>query len=166
MYTDARHNINLKPLDDDDISLAEKWLNKKHVKKWFDIPECSLDDWLYEMRERKSEFKFLNHFIVLAEATPIGFCQYYRCSDALEDWYGDVPLQGTYSIDYFIGEEDYLGKGYGKAMINTLISKIFSLPDAERILVETDKNNIESINTLLSIGFNYDSINDLYFMKK
>ncbi|MGO5051019.1 GNAT family N-acetyltransferase [Lachnospiraceae bacterium LCP25S3_G4] len=64
-----------------------------------------------------------------------------------------MPLEGTYGIDYFIGEESCLGKGLGKHMIALLVDKIFSFPDALKVTADIDKNNRASEKTLLSCGF-------------
>lgn len=83
---------------------------------------------------------------------PIGLCLYYKCVDNGED-FGNLPLQGTYGIDYLIGEEAYLGKGLGKSMVTLLVEYIFSFPDALRITTDIDKNNKASEGTLLACGF-------------
>lgn len=38
--------LELRLLNDADIPLIEKWLNKEHVKKWYEIPHLgvTLDD--------------------------------------------------------------------------------------------------------------------------
>ena len=140
----------------------EAWLNKEHVKRWYGDP----NDWLIEVKGRNDKFEFIKHFIALYDDTPIGFCQYYACSDANEDWYGKIPLMGTYSIDYLIGEENYLGKGLGKAIIDLLIKNVFSLVDSERIIVQPDKENKASCNSLLSNGFIFDADNNVYCKTK
>lgn len=55
--------LELRLLNDEDISLVEVWLNKEHVKKWYEIPHLgvSINDWLYELKERDGEFKWLTH---------------------------------------------------------------------------------------------------------
>ena len=69
--------LKLRLLDDSDISLVECWLNKEHIKKWYDIPPvCTVDDWLSEIKNRNNGFGFITHFIALLEEIPIGFCQY------------------------------------------------------------------------------------------
>lgn len=58
--------------------------------------------------------------------TPIGFCKYYDCYDArgLEYWFTVNTPGDTFSIDYLIGDEAYLGKGYGKAIVALLSNAI------------------------------------------
>ena len=151
----------LRVFEDDDLQLLDKWLHKEYVKKWFEVPDiCTIEDWLHEVKNRNGEFKWIRYFIVLNEECQVGFCIYYKCVDAKEDWYGDISLDGVYSMDYLIGEEEYLGKGIGNEMIETLMKMIFSHEDAKKIIVRVDKENKASCGVLLSNGFVYDK--DVY----
>lgn len=147
--------IELRLLNDDDISLVEAWLNREHVRKWYEIPHLgvSINDWVYELKERNGEFKWLTHLIVLWQGSPIGLCQYYKCEDSRDEDFGTLPIKGSYGIDYLIGEESCLGKGLGKEMITSLVNVVLSLPDAKRVTADIDKKNKASERTLLSCGF-------------
>jgi len=146
--------LELRLLNDDDVSLVEGWLNKEHVRRWYEIPHMgiTIDDWMHEIKERNGEYHWLTHLVALWQGCPIGLCQYYKCVDSDED-FGTLPLIGSYGIDYLIGEEAHLGKGRGKGMIATLVDEIFSFPDAQRVTADIDKNNKASENALLSCGF-------------
>ncbi len=150
--------LKIKAFEDDDMLLMKTWLNKEHVIRWYEDP----DDWFTEICGRFDEFGFINHFIALYDEKPIGFCQYYTCADADEDWYGDIPPAGSYSIDYLIGEENYLGKGLGKAIIALLVKEVFSLKEAQRIIVSPETENIASCIALTANGFIFDEKNKLY----
>lgn len=160
--------LELRKLNNSDIPLIEKWLNKEHVKKWYEIPHMgvTLDDWMMEIKGRDREFNWLHHFIVMYDGKAIGLCQYYKCMDSDEE-FGDLVVEGAYGIDYFIGEESCIGKGVGKQMIKALVDKIFSLPDAFRITADIDKNNKASEGVLLSCGFVlFDPIESRYVKEK
>lgn len=160
--------LEFRLLNDDDIALIEKWLHKKHVRRWYEIPHLgvSIDDWIYEIKERNGEYKCLTHLLVLYEEQPIGLCQYYKCKDSDED-FGTLPIDNTYGINYLIGEESCIGKGVGKEMLSQLLEKIFSYPDAERITADIDKDNKASENTLLSCGFTLsDAKNSRYVLHR
>ena len=73
--------------------------------------------------------------------------------DSSDEDFGTLPLVGSYGIDYLIGEESYLGKGLGKAIIALLVDKIFLLPDAQRVTADIAKENKASEKALLSCGF-------------
>lgn len=147
--------LELRLLNDSDIPFIEIWLNKEHVKRWYEILDLgiTINDWISEIKEHKGEFQWITYLIVLWQDRPIGLCQYYKCVDSSDEDFGTLPLTGSYGIDYLIGEESYLGKGLGKGIITLLVDKIFSLQDAQRVTADIDKNNKASEKTLLSCGF-------------
>ena len=154
------NKISLRNLVDADIPLLTTWLNKEYIRKWYHEPE----GWLEEINGRHNSFKWLHHFIVMDEAIPIGFCQYYDCYDArkLEDWYTVNEPSATYSIDYLIGNEDYLHKGYGQSIVSALTDKIKSEEVGNQIIVQPDKENLPSNNVLLANGYIFDSQKSYY----
>ena len=86
--------------------------------------------------------------------------------DSDEDW-GELPLEGAYCIDYLIGEEAYLGRGFGKGIVSLLVKKIFSLPDARIVAADVDDDNKASAGALLSSGFElFDADRYRYIIRK
>ena len=153
--------ITLKPFADGDISLLEQWLQAEHVKPWFEHP----DHWLHEARNRDGEYRFIRHFIIYADGAPIGFCQYYPYWESGEAWQGALPVEGTYSIDYMIGEAACLRKGCAREAIRYMIGMVAAEPDAKRLIVQPDQDNHASCNALQSAGFTFDGANGVYLME-
>lgn len=153
------NDLTLRTIDDADMPLLTKWLHRDYVRTWFHDPE----DWLDEIRGRHDRFAWLHHFIVMADKIPIGFCQYYDCFEAPEDWYTVTQGGDTYSIDYLIGNEDYLGKGYGKAIIRLLTSIVQERERARRIIVQPERENLASSHVLLANGYLYDDAKGFYY---
>jgi RimJ/RimL family protein N-acetyltransferase len=148
------NKISLLPFSESDIPLFTEWLNKPYIKKWY----APINEWIDEVKRTRLEFFFLNHFIVICDKKPIGFCQYYDCyylrdfenwNDRVFDKSGEV-----FSIDYLIGDENYLGKGYGKELVRILTELLFSI-DAKEIIVDPDKKNDRSNGVLRSNGYVY-----------
>lgn len=153
--------LTLRAFTDGDMPLMETWLYTAHVARYYHEPE----DWLYELRQRNGEFRFLSHFIAWDEKTPVGFGQYYDCFDAKEDWYSvDNPGQ-VYSMDYLIGDAAYLNKGYGRDLVRLLVARILDHKDAREIIVQPEKKNRPSNRVLLANGFAFDPQAD-YYRKK
>ena len=150
--------LTIRPVENHDIELLEVWLNKPHVLKWYH----DADEWLNEIRERNGDFSFLNHFIVMKDNKAIGFCQYYDCYDAQEEWYSVDNPKETFSIDYLIGEEPYLQKGHGKSIVKLLINTILKLYKDAKIIVAPEKENIASCKSLLANNFRYDYEKEYY----
>ncbi|WP_019851183.1 hypothetical protein [Desulfitobacterium sp. PCE1] len=71
----------LRPIEDGDIALLEKWLNKPYILRWYEDPAA----WIDEIEQRNGSFAFINHFIVMDGSRSIGFCQYYDCYKAGEE---------------------------------------------------------------------------------
>lgn len=92
----------------------------------------------------------------------MGFCQYYPYWKSGEDWHGNIPAEGTYSIDYLIGEVENLQKGYAGAAVRLMGELIAKEKDAKRIIVQPETDNHASRNTLLSAGYSYDMANGLF----
>lgn len=147
--------LELRLLTDSDVPLVEAWLNKAHVKSWYEIPHMgvTIEDWMYEISQRDGEFSWLNYLIATWHGAPIGMCQYYKCADSGDENFGSLPIAGSYGIDYLIGEEAYIGKGLGRGIVSLLVERIFALPDAERVTADIDEENKASAGALLSCGF-------------
>lgn len=159
------NNLVIKPIQDEDIPLFDKWLDKEYIKKWFGDKE----DWLNEINERNGKYSFLKHFIVYYNESKIGYCLYADCfflKDLEEEghdfmnMYGDVVEKNhTYEIGYLVGEEEYLNQGIGKLIIRLLEQKIIEIGGKE-ISADPAEENIISIKTLLSNGFKKKSDGD------
>lgn len=151
--------VSLRKLEDCDISMLKNWLYRDHVAKWYTEPM----DWLNEIAKRNTEYSWIKHFIVETEGVPIGFCQYYDYALSEETWHGNMDVHDTYSIDYLIGETNYLGYGLGKSIVLRLVSEIQNKTAAKKIIVQPEAGNKASRNTLLSAGFLHDVENDVFY---
>lgn len=80
----------------------------------------------------------------------------------MEDWYKVEKRGDTFSIDYLIGNEAYLGKGYGKALVKLLTETIRKNERAKRIIVQPEKENGPSNHVLLANGYVFDEQKDYY----
>ena len=150
--------LNFRPLADKDIELVRHWLCQEHIRPWYDAPE----EWLREIRGREGEFFFIHHLIVCEKGRSIGFCQYYRCQESGEPEYRTFWRMKSHSIDYLIGERDYLGRGLGKALVSSLVHLVFSQTDAGVIVVQPERDNDASRATLIACGFERDVEHDLF----
>ncbi len=153
--------LELYPLQDEDIAIVEAWIRQDYVLKWYE----DADEWIHEMKERTGQFSFLRHFIVYKDSIPFAFCQYYDCYYAQEDWYEVERLEQAYSIDYLIGVKGYLGKGHGKAIVKALIDIIKRVNESATIIVQPEEDNIASCKSLLTNGFVYDDEKEYYIYK-
>ena len=155
-------NIQLKSFTDGDMPLFIQWLSCDYIKKWY----APIEDWIDEVSKRKEEYCWIKHYIIFFNEIPIGFCQYYPYWKSGENWNGSIATNETYSVDYFIGNTDYLRKGCACEALKRLNSIILSLPDGKRIIAQPDSENRASQKTLLSAGYCYDEENHLFILEK
>lgn len=154
-------NIQLRPFTDANMPLFIRWLDNDHVKQWY----SPVEEWIDEVSKRAEEYSWIQHFIIFAEDVPIGFCQFYPYWRSGENWNGSIPVEETYSVDYFIGDVKFLHKGCASKALKLLNSIIFRRSDARRIIVQPEKDNDASQKTLLSAGYSYDKNNELYILE-
>lgn len=154
------NKLKLRTFKDTDVELLTTWLNKDYILKWYHDP----DDWLEEINGRHDKYSWIHHFIVMKDDTPIGFCQYYDCYDAndMEDWFHVIERGDTCSIDYMIGNPDYLGRGYGKEIVAQLTKIVKNKEHAREIIVQPEKENFPSNHVLLANDYRYDEKKQYY----
>lgn len=153
-----KDNVFLRPAKAADYPLIETWLHKEYIKKWYGEPE----EWMEEIRNDSGAFGWLNHYIVMYESVPIGFCQYYDCAKTPEGFEWAKEPQGTFAIDYLIGEEQFLKKGIGSVIIQNLCQLIRAQENPVQFVADPVPENTDSIKLLEKNGFVLDKITGLY----
>lgn len=150
-------NISFRKLRLDDLSLMYLWLNKSHVHQWYDKDK---ENTLEEIKKRygpkiKGE-KPTDCFLVLYESKPIGYIQSYK----VNDW----PEFGNYvgyddqtaSVDLFIGDDSFLGKGLGSLMLKKFLKEIlFAKSEIITCIIGPEPKNARAIKSYEKAGFKY-----------
>ncbi len=60
---------------------------------------------------------------------------------------------GTFCLDLFIGEEDYLNKGYGTKIVKCFVNKLLTEFKAKMILIDPSCSNKRAIRCYEKSGF-------------
>lgn len=149
----------LRPFTVNDLPILKKWLYQDYILKWFEHPES----WLGETENKNGEFDFIHHFIVMYGGIPIGFCQYYDCYFAQEEWYEITSPGVTFSIDYLIGEPGCLRMGLGKAIIGELGRMVLEDAHGVEIIVQPDTKNKASCGVLEAAGYRFCEKQGYYY---
>lgn len=152
--------LSFTPLEEQHFPLLCKWLQTPHVKKWWD----SHISWNMEKVQEKYDsytqgFKMENKvrkaiypYIILCDETPIGYIQFYDAYDFVRE----VPLKNLppslAALDFYIGEESYLGKGLGAKILLQFI-KQYLKKKFQYVFVDPDINNYAAIKTYENAGF-------------
>ncbi len=153
-------NITFKEFTLEDVPLYYEWAEREHVKNiWF------LDG--YQPKEfilKKIEGNGIDYpFVILDEGKPIGHIQFWdvHARDLLEkeevDYFTGSP-PGTFGIDLFIGEEEYLGKGYGTEILRKFTRLLFEKYQAQKIVIDPNADNIRAIKSYQKAGFKFSRV--------
>jgi aminoglycoside 6'-N-acetyltransferase len=147
--------LNLRPLAQEDFELLHGWLNKPHMHPFYVTEPVSLASVGEEFALRVGGGHAINSVIASEDRRPFGYLQWYL--NAAYPDYGAATLGKTdgVSIDYFIGEESFLGRGLGPSMLNSLVET--TLPALEPIhrqyFICHDDNNRRAIQCTRRAGF-------------
>ncbi len=150
--------LSIRVMEDADINLVKAWLYKEHIQKWYGEP-C---EWLEEIYDPSGRFDWITHCIIEYNAEPIGFCQYYDCSKTGSGYSWDHEPKGTFGIDYFIGEESYLGKGLGSCVVNLVGKQVIKTESAIQLIADPVPENIKSTRVLEKNGYVFCAATHLY----
>lgn len=141
--------FSFKPLQESDLNLLCRWFDQPHVKQWWD-DKLTHDQIKNKYSERIGNADIVP-FIAYLEDKPIGFIQYYHANKVGKGWWPN-EVEGTVSIDQFIGEKDFLSRGYGKQMICAFGHKLFQDPAIKKIILDVDPNNHRAIHCYENAG--------------
>ncbi len=142
--------ITFKPLAKHHLDLLVTWLNKPHVKQWWN-DGLSPEQIKRKYGERIGD-KIVQPFIIYLYGKPIGFIQYYYANKVGGGWWPDIS-PGVVGIDQFIGEEKYIDKGFGTVFIHQFIKRLFNDEKIIKIITDVDPHNIRAIRCYQKVGF-------------
>jgi RimJ/RimL family protein N-acetyltransferase len=143
-----------KPLAVSDLNLLCEWFANPHVLEWW-------NDRLTPAEIKQKYGSHINDTIVCQYIAylgnhPIGFIQYYWANKVGNRWWPDED-DGTVGIDQFIGNENYINKGFGTAMIKKFIQFLFQNHAITKIISEADPHNHRARRCYQKVGFHEEA---------
>lgn len=148
-------SISFKKFTEEDVPLYYEWAENPHVKNvWFLEGYQPKEYILQKIAGNGIEYPF----VILINDRPIGHIQYWDiyARDQIEkdkkDYFTGEP-EGTYGIDLFIGEEEYLGKGYGTKELLSFTKLLFEQYGAKKIVIDPSLDNKRAIRSYEKAGF-------------
>lgn len=148
-------NIYFKKMMLSDTPLWEKWITIPHVKEVWFIEGYETSDYIFQ----KINGNGYDHpFVIYMNDQPIGYIQ---CCD-LYAYRTRCPKpkglfihenQGTFCVDLFIAENDFLNKGCGTKIIKLFTQKLIDEFGAKKILIDPAASNKRAIRCYEKAGF-------------
>lgn len=152
-------NIAFKPLQESHFSLLLKWLEKPHVKKWWDQDVVYTIDLIHKKyRSYVKGYKYIEgvqkpiqSFIIYSNKNPVGYIQLYNAYDFPRS----KPLVGLPenlgAFDVFIGEEKALNQKLGSKAIFEFLGLHGN--QYSHIFADPDNKNIAAVKCYEKVGF-------------
>lgn len=146
-----------KPVTPNDYELLHTWLNRKHVAKNWNGPQ-SFDE-VKTKYDKKRSSHFVFPYMVYLNNEPIGYIQSYQADLVGHGWWENEP-HGTWGVDQFIGEENFIGKGLGPLFLKQFTDKLLTQPEVNRIITDPSPSNTSAIRAYEKAGFKKVGIQD------
>jgi RimJ/RimL family protein N-acetyltransferase len=142
MVSPLQSTFKFKPLQETDLDLLCRWLDKPHVKEWWN--DSLTHEEIKDKYRERIDSNTVAPFIAYCNDQPIGFIQYYYANKIDNGWWPD-QIEGTVGIDQFIGEEELINRGYGTRMIRSFNKILLENPDIYKIIADVDPKNLRAI---------------------
>ena len=138
--------LHLRIATPNDLNLLQFWDKQEHVST-----ASGEDSWEWTLDDVKAKpWRWV--FIAEVNSKPIGVLQII--DPALEEThYWDECELGLRAIDIWIGEVDFVNKGYGTEMMNKAIKFCFDSEEVKAILIDPLVSNSRAIRFYKRFGF-------------
>jgi len=137
-------NISFRALKDADITLLFQWLQRPHVKEWWDDGDDTIEK--VKAQYFDSTETVYRHILLSKENDSIGYFQCY-------------PLaEGVIGIDQFIGDERFINQGIGTKAVKMFAAFIFEKYNPNSIILDPDPNNSRAIRCYEKAGFKFHNM--------
>lgn len=144
-------NLIIRKSTFNDCTFFAEWEIKDYIKKFLTIEETrNYENIVTEFLSREVDDSKEQYTIVLkSENKPIGRV-YLAKIDKISD---SVDISRIY-----IGDENYLGKGFGKESMTLLLEYCYKNLNMQRITLDHYPNNEKVSKLYLKLGFKYEGI--------
>ncbi len=140
--------ITLRPATMDDIEILRHWDEQPHV-----IESDPDTDWKWEVELRRDP-DWREQLIAECDGIPIGMVQIIDPVREDSHYWGEIE-ENLRAIDIWIGEVEFLGRGFGTTMMNLALGKCFSNPLVQSVLIDPLASNLRAHRFYERIGFRF-----------
>lgn len=131
-----------------DLPLLQKWDQQPHV-----VESDPNDDWGWET-ELSREVPWREQLMAEVDGVPIGFVQIIDPKEEESHYWGEIAA-GYKAVDIWIGESEYLGKGYGTQIMKLAIDRCFAEKSTHSILIDPLESNVRAHKFYERLGFEF-----------
>jgi RimJ/RimL family protein N-acetyltransferase len=147
--------ITFRPLREGDLPLFAAWLQRPHVREWWDGDAApSLAEMRAEYGPCLSPPSPVRLYFAQLGDEPIGWCQsYHAMACAADGWWTDETDPGVFGIDQFIADEARLNQGLGTRMVRAFALSLLAQPGVTKVQTDPHPANARAIRCYEKAGF-------------
>lgn len=146
-------SYHFRAVEDRDLPMLSEWLRAPHLREWWGDPDDELGLIKHDLDDPK-----INLMVVEYNSQPFAYIQDYRVIDWPQDYFSSFP-ETTRAIDTFVGREDMLEKGHGRAYLRLHVQNLIK-NGAEQIVIDPLYKNKRAIKAYQGAGFHQHSLHD------
>jgi aminoglycoside 6'-N-acetyltransferase len=142
--------ITIRRMSDElaDYALLMRWRSAPHVAEWWDTAqtELGLDGVIAKYRSRTGSDDPTTACIIEVADLPIGYIQHYPWAaneDEMREIGFDLPA-GYWGVDIFIGEPEYLDRGFGSRAVALTLRYLVEERHAAGVALVVARNNLRA----------------------
>ena len=140
----------IRPARPEDAGRLRAWDEKPHIMEI--MGENEGDEHKNWGRELARHQPWRWRFIAEVEGNPIGIVQIIDPAEEEPRYWGEVE-RNLRAIDIWIGEEEYIGRGFGTAMMAFALAHCFDKTDVTAVLIDPLASNMNARRFYEKMGF-------------
>ena len=133
-----------------DLERLHAWLTSDHVRPYWGMG-APLPAFRRTLADRLTD-DHVTSYVGRVDGVPMSYFErYWAAEDPLADHYD--ARDADQGIHLLIGPEEYLGRGYGTALLRAMTDLAFAHTGADRVVAEPDAGNAAAIRAFEAVGF-------------
>lgn len=143
--------FNFKKLTANDLPLLFKWFAQPYIAELWAEPKAWPEFEVKWLERLSIDFRFIAYLGNI----PVGYIHYYHVNDDDRANFPDIVLpERVVGSDVFIGNPDYLNKGYGTQLIQQFIAFVKTAePQCQAMIIDPASDNYRAIACYKKVGF-------------
>ena len=148
--------IKFRQIKIEDSSIIRNWIKtNEFAKRWYFYNKTPRLLTLKNKIANKLKEKDLKAYLVCIDNVPIGYIQSYPVCDK-SAWGKKVKVHdNTVSLDYYIGDINYIHKRLGSLIINEYIEQVIKKDGFEYVMISPDPENKVQLRLMEKCKFEY-----------
>jgi len=145
------NNLFIRKTVEEDCIYFVEWEKQDFIKEFLSIDDFqSYDDIVNVMKDREKD-KSKEQYTIMLKAVnkPIGRVYLSKI---------DMAVNSIDITRVYIGDENYVGKGYGRELMETLLNYCFNILEMQRVTLDHYPNNKRASHLYLDLGFKYEGV--------